>query len=407
MGQSFPQDDKVIAISGLGSCSPLGALRDEVLACYKEGKSRIITRAVDGRPTPVAPLAPSAEEELEQLISTNARYARLDRSTLLAICSARKAVACAGWITGAEGIGVCLGSSRGATGLFERYHKSYLESERARVPILTSPTTTLGNISSWVAQDLGTTGVACSTSSTCSSSLVALANGFAWLKAGLAERFLAGGSEAPLTPFTIAQMRALRIYSADGDPFPCRPFSTEIRRKDALVLGEGACVFALDNISRSAAQGALAVLESVGHHIEPITNETAISASGEALLGAMKCALDRMPSRDEIDLIVTHAPGTLQGESAEIAAIDKLFPGGRPVIASNKWCIGHTFGASGALSLEYALLLLSGELSPNFPYAVDLCPYEAQRIRRIMVNSTGFGGAAMSVIISAAGKIYW
>ena len=77
---------------------------------------------------------------------------------------------------------------------------------------LVSPTTTLGNISSWVAYDLGVKGATLSHSITCSTACTGL-NACAWLKGGMAKRFLVGGSEAPLTDFTVAQMRSLGIYS--------------------------------------------------------------------------------------------------------------------------------------------------------------------------------------------------
>jgi 3-oxoacyl-(acyl-carrier-protein) synthase len=82
---------------------------------------------------------------------------------------------------------------------------------------LASPTTTLGNISSWVAHDLQSSGPEISHSITCSTALHALLNGVAWLKAGMADKFLVGGTEAPLTDFTIAQMRALKIYSNSAE----------------------------------------------------------------------------------------------------------------------------------------------------------------------------------------------
>ena len=71
----------------------------------------------------------------------------------------------------------------------------------------------MGNISSWVAHDLQTEGPEISHSITCSTALHALLNGVAWLQSGKQIKFLVGGSEAPLTPFTIAQMQALKIYA--------------------------------------------------------------------------------------------------------------------------------------------------------------------------------------------------
>ena len=65
----------------------------------------------------------------------------------------------------------------------------------------------------------------------------------------------------------------------------------------------------------------------------------------------MKMALGNF-SPDEIDAIVMHAPGTIKGDSSEINAIFKIFCNKTPFLTTNKWKLGHTFGASGMLSLE-------------------------------------------------------
>ena len=57
-----------------------------------------------------------------------------------------------------NGVGVNIGSSRGATQLFEKYHQYFLYKPGKRMSPLVSPTTTLGNIASWVAYDLGLDG---------------------------------------------------------------------------------------------------------------------------------------------------------------------------------------------------------------------------------------------------------
>ena len=80
------------------------------------------------------------------------------------------------------------------------------------------------------------------------------------------------------------------------------------------------------------------------------------------------------------DAVVPHAPGTKGGDEAERAAL--LMEFGAPVaVHSAKQLTGHTFGASGPLGLDFACSLLEDG-------------YE-----RLMVNATGFGGNAVSVIV--------
>ena len=81
-------------------------------------------------------------ESILEVLASDARYKNLDRSVLLAIAASRNAVRLAGWKSGDE-IGINIGSSRGATGLFELHHSEFLQTGLART--LASPTTTLGN----------------------------------------------------------------------------------------------------------------------------------------------------------------------------------------------------------------------------------------------------------------------
>src|SRR5690606_23524322 len=155
------------------------------------------------------------------------------------------------------------------------YHSEFLEQKKTST--LSSPTTTLGNISSWVAHDLGSQGPEISHSITCSTALHALLNGAAWIKSGMANKFLVGGSEAPLTPFTLAQMKALKIYSRVAErsrSYPCLALDME-KTENTMVLGEGASVLCLEQGKR---EGALAEIAGLGYATEVLEHNISISA---------------------------------------------------------------------------------------------------------------------------------
>ena len=205
-----------IYINGNGSVSALGTDKNSVASSYQKAKN---TFSLDkDTSAPVSKLTVDAEQELIQLQQEDQRYKRLDRSVLMAMLSGRQCIQSAAWQDGDYGINI--GSSRGATGLFENYHQEFLDNQR--VHPLTSPTTTLGNIASWVGQDSHNSGIRFSHSITCSTALHALLNGIAWLDSGMSSRFLIGGSEAPLTPFTINQMQAVKLYSKSSIEDACQ-----------------------------------------------------------------------------------------------------------------------------------------------------------------------------------------
>jgi len=387
-----------IVIRGMGSVSPLGTSSEEVWQTYQSASTSITCREFNGHRVPVAALDPRVESCLDGLRQQEEPYQKLDRTVLMAIFASRRAVAQAGW-SSERSIGIHIGSSRGATSLFERYHDFFRTHTHSHVPTLTSPLTTLGNLSSWVAQDLQSTGVAISHSVTCSTALQSVLNAVAWLRSGLADRFLVGGTEAPLTPFTVAQMKALRIYSDRvEEQYPSRPLASDLAR-NSMVLGEGAAVFCIDRGDPNDGSPMLAVVDAIGYANEQLSHNASVSEEGECLYHSMKMALDGLGGGKRIDAILLHAPGTLKGDRSELNAVRKLFGDRTPYLFSNKWKIGHTLGASGALSMELAILMLEHRKCLPFPYPA-LANGDPGKLRTILVNASGFGGNAVSVILS-------
>ncbi|ALJ01019.1 beta-ketoacyl synthase N-terminal-like domain-containing protein [Rufibacter tibetensis] len=397
------RDQEWIVIRGVGSVSGLGGTPEEVQASYASGKTAFTSLPSLGNDTPVSPISPAAEHLLQSLLLENTTYTSLDRTVQLAILAARQAVAQAGWQKeeSAASIGINIGSSRGATGMFEQFHADFLKEPGKRLSPSVSPSTTLGNVASWVAHDLQASGPLISHSVTCSTALQAFANGVAWLKAGMAKRFLVGGTEAPLTPFTIAQMKSIGIYSKyKAEEKPCRPLN---RDTNTFVLGEGAAVFALERMTLGEMQSLglteAVVLLAVGMGYERSPSKTGLSAEGFHFQAAMRDALKQASlAPSAIDALVLHAPGTKAGDSAELQAVESVLGPEAPLFFTNKNQIGHSLGASGALSAELAMALVSGKVSPL--RQLSTMPFSSYTaISFVMVNAAGFGGNAASLLL--------
>ena len=103
---------------------------------------------------------------------------------------------------------------------------------------------------------------------------------------------------------------------------------------------------------------------------------------------------------ESVDTIVMHAPGTIKGDLTELRAIEKVFGSNLPLLTTNKWKIGHTFGASGMLSLELALLMLQNDTFIETPFSES--KKQDKSIKRVLVNAVGFGGNAVSILIEKA-----
>ena len=162
-----------------------------------------------------------------------------------------------------------------------------------------------------------------------------------------------------------------------------------------MILGEGA---GLIHISKTASEMPLAKIVGIGYATETLTHSASISADAKCMQEAMQMAIKNY-SLEDIDIVICHAPGTVKGDQAEVNAVTKTFGKHQPALTSNKWQIGHTFGASGLLSLEMALLMLKHQEFIGIPYVEH--QVQPKRIKKILINTVGFGGNAVSVLVSA------
>lgn len=381
-----------ISITAFSSISPLGNNSEEVWQKYLDNEHCFTKQFLDQQETSVAALSAESKQIVTEIRESDPKYKFLDDSVLFALTASRKAVQKAGWNSD-DIFGINIGSSRGATDLFEKHYKEYMDTGKAQT--LASPTTTLGNISSWIAHDLQSVGPEISHSITCSTALHAVLNGVAWLKSGMADKFLVGGSEAPLTDFTIAQMRALKIYSRINqteEAWPNLAFDFE-KTQNTMILGEGGAVCCLE---AGEAANAIAYITGVGYATEILEHNISISAEADCFQKSMKMAL-KNENPEDIDVIVMHAPGTIKGDLTELRAIEKVFGSKLPLLTTNKWKIGHTFGASGILSLELALLMMEHNTFIGVPFSEP--QKQTKSIQKVLINAVGFGGNAVSILI--------
>ena len=379
-----------ISITSFASVSALGSSSENIWKNYLNDQHFLTLKEFENFKAWVAQISQDDKIAIEEVQNSDNKYKNLDPSVLYTLFVARKAIEQTNW-KASDNFGINIGSSRGATSLFEKYHKEFLATGKSST--LSSPTTTLGNISSWIAHDLQTNGPEISHSITCSTGLHSLLNGVAWLRSGMSEKFMIGASEVSLTDFTVAQMQALKVYSKEKSGYPCKAFDLN-KTKNTMVLGEAASVFCLE---KGAKENALAFIEGVGYATEVLKHNTSVTTDAECFQKSMKMALGTV-SPDEIDAIVMHAPGTIKGDQSEINAIQKVFCNKTPFLTTNKWKLGHTFGASGLLSLELAMFMLQHQQVIEVPFAQ---PQEhPKKLSKILVNAVGFGGNAVSVLIT-------
>ncbi|TQI72167.1 3-oxoacyl-(acyl-carrier-protein) synthase [Gramella sp. Hel_I_59] len=378
-----------ISIDAIASISPLGSTAEEIWNNYLQDSHHFSRRTTTEKSWWVGEIPKDLDNQLMELQQEDSRYRHLDRSVLMAILTGRRLQDEPGYNNSNSGLNI--GSSRGATELFEKYHKEFLETGKAST--YSSPTTTLGNISSWTAQDLQLEGPEFSHSITCSTGMHSILNAIAWLESGMRDNFIAGGSEAPLTGFTLAQMEAMKIYAQSDDEYPCKSLNME-KQKNSMILSEAAGLLSL---SKNPSAKSQAVIRGIGYANEELKHGASLSREGFCLQKSMKMAIK--DTSEEIDAIVMHAPGTIGGDLAEVNAVNAIFGDDQPAITSNKWKTGHSFATSGILNIQMAILMIQHQQFITVPFSKF--QKKPRQLKNILVNSVGFGGNAVSLLISA------
>lgn len=244
------------------------------------------------------------------------------------------------------------------------------------------------------------------TVSACASSAHALIDAFNYIRLGKADLFIAGGSEAAVTPSGIGGFNAMHAISTRNDDpkTASRPFDKD---RDGFVLGEGAGCIIFEDYEHAKKRGATIYAEIIGcgltadaHHM------TAPHPDGYGAMMAMKNAIeDAGVTPEVIDHINTHGTSTPVGDIAEPKAIVNLFGDHafKISINSTKSMTGHLLGAAGAIESIASILALRNNFVPptinhftDDPEIADLdFTFNVGKSRELtyaMSNTFGFGG---------------
>lgn len=374
---------KRIYIKAYASVSSLGHIEQDILSSIENHQASIVSKF--GKHVACLPI--ESENKLSDFLNRFPQYEKLDRSIQM-ILWAGEMLKDSTTIESNTGINVS--SSRGASHFWEEQHKQYLEDEK--LSVFTSPNTTLGNVSSYLGGFLDTNHISFSHSITCSSALHSVCNAFAWLKSGLSDTFICGGTESCISPFSLEMFNKMGIYSSYATPYPSTPLYTE-NTSNRMILGEGAGLFYLD----TNPQGAIAEIEGIGFASESLKHPADISEKGIAYQKSMQDACKTIELND-VDYVLMHAPGTLKGDQSEIHAINTIFGKDNVNMFSTKYLYGHSLGASGALNMDFALRMFQHQIQPKFPYSTK-CKHTPKLPKRVLINASGFGGNAVSILL--------
>ena len=350
------------------------------------------------------------------------RAERADRYVQFALAAAAEAVQDSGLDLQLEDrwrVGVSLGTAVGGTTRLERDYVAVSaggsrwdvdhREAGAHLHRAFSPST----LAAEVAEGFDAHGPVETVSTGCTSGLDAVGHAFHLIAEGKADVIVAGASESPISPITVACFDAIKATSARNDDpaHASRPFDVE---RDGFVLGEGCGVLVLEELEHARSRGARIYCEISGfatrgnaYHMTGLTTE------GLEMSEAIDRALDEAKvDPSEVDYVNAHGSGTKQNDRHETAAVKRSL-GERAYqvpMSSIKSMIGHSLGAIGAIELvACALALANGVVPPTANYEtpdpecdLDYVPKTARasRLRTVLSVGSGFGGFQSAVVFT-------
>ena len=351
-------------------------------------------------------------------VAPRADAARWSRSDALAHVAAREAIAEAG-ITEATPIDLIVGGTTGGLfvteGKIAALHRPLqaggdaatdaLRAAAADVSLRSHPVSATADRLFETVHRFRRTRTLCSA---CSSGANAIAIADAWIRAGKADRVLAGGTDA-LCKLTYVGFNLLQAM----DPAPCRPFDA---KRMGMNIGEGAAFLVLESEASARARGVTPIAElsgwAIGSEAHHITNP---EATGTTAARLMRGALARGGlTTADVGYVNLHGTATPHNDRMEGAALADVFGARLPevFVSSSKGQIGHTLGAAGAIEAVAAVLALVDEAlpptvnlqNPDPAFGLDFIigPARAQRVDTVLSASFAFGGNNAVLIFTRA-----
>ncbi|MEW8973708.1 MAG: beta-ketoacyl-ACP synthase II [Tissierellaceae bacterium] len=405
---------KRVVITGLGAITPVGIGKEEFWNSLIQGKSGIgpVTRFDTKDFNAKIGAEVKGFDPSDYLDKKEAR--RMDKFAQYAVAAAKLAIEDSGISLekiDREKVGVIVGTGIGGVEVFEQEHTKLVERGPNRVSPLFIPMMISNMGTAQISMAFGLKGSTMTITTACASGTHAIGESFRMIKTGQMDMVITGGAEASITPISFAGFCSMKALSTRNDDYEkaSRPFDKD---RDGFVMGEGAGMLILEELSHALNRGATIYGEVVGYgstsdafHITQPDPE-AIGATN-----AMRLALeDGKIDYREVGYINAHGTSTYFNDKLETLAIKKLFKEHAYDlnISSTKSMTGHLLGAAGGIeAIATVLALKTGTIPPTINYEnpdeecdLNYTPNKAVKrdIEYALSNSLGFGGHNASLL---------
>jgi 3-oxoacyl-[acyl-carrier-protein] synthase II len=403
-----------VAVTGIGLVTPAGIGVDRAWQGVLSGRS---AGAKDpnlaGIPIDIS--CRVADFDGNEMLGRKAAR-RLDRFVQLGLVAAREAVTDSGldpqtW-DGAR-VGAVIGCGMGGASTWEAQHTVLMERGPERVSPMLIPMLIPNMVAGHIAIEFHANGPNLVTATACTSGATAIGVARDLLRSGACDVVITGGTEAGLTPLSIAAFGQMHALSGrvDDPATASRPFDAD---RDGFVAAEAAGMLVIERADDATARGARVRGRLLGygasadaHHI------TAPDPEGVGVGLAIQAALrDAGVGPADVGHINAHGTSTPLNDAAESRVIRRIFGDDAPPVTSTKGVTGHSLGAAGAIEAAFSLLTIEDGLLP--PTAnlekqdpeidLDVVSGEPRKTDAeiVMSNSFGFGGQNGVLVLARA-----
>ena len=401
-------EQKRVVVTGLGAITPIG----NTLAEYWEG-------LLSGRNGigPITLFDPSRHDcriagEVKGFsphdYMDRKEAKRMDRFAQFAVSASKQAIADAQFVINelnAEQVGVLIGTGVGGLKVLEDQQEVYLTRGPDRCSPFMIPMMISNMAAGLTAIHTGAKGPNSCTVTACAAGAHAVGDAFRLIQRGYAQAMICGGSEAAVTPLSVAGFSAARALSTRNDDpvHACRPFSSD---RDGFVMGEGSGILLLEELEHALSRGARIYAEIVGYGMTcDAYHMTSPVPSGEGATRAMQLALkDAGLIPEQVSYINAHGTSTQVNDATETGAIKNALGeyAYKVAISSTKSMTGHLLGGSGGIEAVASVMAVANDkipptinlTNPDPACDLDYVPNHSrnQKLEVVLSNSFGFGG---------------
>jgi len=403
-----------VVVTGMGVVHALGLGVENFWNAIKEGKSGISLITKIDTENLEAKVAAEIKDFDPTAYIDKKEARRMDVFTQYAMAAAKMAMEMSGLNMEDEDsfrAGVIVASGIGGIQTLEEQHTVLQTKGPGRVSAFLIPSMIANMAAGRIAIEYGMRGFNECVVTACASGNNAIGDAYRVIKYGEADIMIAGGSEASITPLSIAGFCASKALSTNPDPATaCRPFDVN---RDGFVMGEGAGILVLEELEHAKARGAKIYAEIVGYGCTcDAYHITAPHPDGIGGIMSMKNAINSAgidPS--EIGYINAHGTSTPLNDENETNVVKAVFGehAYKLAISSTKSMTGHLLGAAGAVeaiitvkALEESFLPPTINLqNPDPKCDLDYVPNKGRPadIKYALSNALGFGGHNAAIVL--------